>query len=112
VSPYRGLWAVGIKTYLHHRTLENYLDAFLAAGLQLTKLADVPALADSHGPQTCLPDGARFPASCSWGSPSCGRGITWPNALAERYNCLMETCPRCGASVGAGYRFAVSAAPG
>ena len=61
VSPYRGLWAAGIKTYLHHRTLENYLDAFLAAGLHLTKLADIPALASTRGPDTKLPDGARFP---------------------------------------------------
>ena len=41
VSPYRGLWEVGIKTYYHHRILENYLDAFQADGLQLTKLADI-----------------------------------------------------------------------
>src|SRR6202034_472090 len=31
-SPYRGLWAVGINTDYYHRTLEDYLDAFLAAG--------------------------------------------------------------------------------
>jgi hypothetical protein len=31
----------GIKTYHYRRTLENYLDAFLATGLRLAKLADI-----------------------------------------------------------------------
>lgn len=61
VSPYRGLWAAGIKTYYHHRTLESYLDAFLTTGLRLTKLADVAAMASVHGPDTILPESARFP---------------------------------------------------
>jgi SAM-dependent methyltransferase len=61
VSPYRGLWEVGIKAYYHHRTLENYLDAFQAGGLRLTKLADIPTLAGSHRPDAYLPPGARFP---------------------------------------------------
>jgi hypothetical protein len=61
VSPYRGLWEVGIRTYYHHRTLENYLDAFMVEGLHLIKLVDIPALADSHRPDANLPDGARFP---------------------------------------------------
>ena len=43
VSRYRGLWESGIRAYYHHRTLENYLDAFHSAGLRLAKLADVPA---------------------------------------------------------------------
>jgi len=60
-SPYRGLWEAGIKTYHYHRTLEDYLDAFLAQDLRLTKLADIAARADSHRPDACLPDGARFP---------------------------------------------------
>jgi SAM-dependent methyltransferase len=60
-SPYRGLWEAGIKTYHYHRTLEDYLDAFLTPGLHLTKLADITARADSHRPDACLPDGARFP---------------------------------------------------
>ncbi len=60
-SPYRGLWEAGIKTLYHHRTLENYLDAFLTAGLQLAKLTDATALADVHGPDPILPPGARFP---------------------------------------------------
>jgi 2-polyprenyl-3-methyl-5-hydroxy-6-metoxy-1,4-benzoquinol methylase len=61
VSPYRGLWELGIKTYYHHRTLENYLDAFLGGGLCLTKLADITARADSHRPDAYLPAGGRFP---------------------------------------------------
>jgi SAM-dependent methyltransferase len=61
VSRYRGLWEMGIRAYYHHRTLENYLDAFHAGGLRLTKLADVPALADVHRPDAYLPPGGRFP---------------------------------------------------
>ena len=61
VTPYRGLWAAGIKVYHHHRTLEEYVDAFLATGLRLVKLADLPGLASTSGPDTCLPEGGRFP---------------------------------------------------
>ena len=61
VSRYRGLWEVGIRAHYHHRTLENYLDAFHAGGLRLSKLADMPALADIHGPDAYLPPGGRFP---------------------------------------------------
>lgn len=61
VTPYRGLWAAGIKVYHYHRTLEEYLDAFLAAGLHLTKLADLPDLPSLAGPDTILPEGYRFP---------------------------------------------------
>ncbi len=61
VTPYRGLWASGIKVYHYHRTLEEYLDAFLGTELHLTKLADVPALSDVHGPGALLPQGYRFP---------------------------------------------------
>jgi SAM-dependent methyltransferase len=61
VSRYRGLWEAGIRAHYHHRTLENYLDAFHAGGLRLTKLADIPALADAHGPGAYLPPGGRFP---------------------------------------------------
>jgi 2-polyprenyl-3-methyl-5-hydroxy-6-metoxy-1,4-benzoquinol methylase len=60
-SPYRGLWAAGIKAYYYHRTLEEYLDAFLAAGLRLTKLSDLSALADDHPPHSIVPDDVRFP---------------------------------------------------
>jgi 2-polyprenyl-3-methyl-5-hydroxy-6-metoxy-1,4-benzoquinol methylase len=61
VSRYRGLWESGIRAQYHHRTLENYLDAFHVGGLQLTKLTDVTALADVHGPDPYLPPGGRFP---------------------------------------------------
>jgi 2-polyprenyl-3-methyl-5-hydroxy-6-metoxy-1,4-benzoquinol methylase len=60
-SPYRGLWAAGIRAYFYHRTLEEYLDAFLGAGLCLVKLADLPALAGEHRPDGLIPDGYRFP---------------------------------------------------
>ncbi len=60
-SPYLGLWAAGIKTHHHHRTLEEYLDAFLVTGLHLTKLADLPGIASVHEPGTVLPEGYRFP---------------------------------------------------
>ena len=61
VSPYRGFWAQGVKIYYYHRTMEDYLDAFLSCGLQLTKLADLPALADVHPPHAIVPEGDRFP---------------------------------------------------
>jgi len=67
VSPYRGLWEAGIKAYYHHRTLEDYLDAFQAGGLRLIKLADIAALAGSHKPDAYLPPGGPLPtlhASC------------------------------------------------
>lgn len=60
-SRYRGLWEIGIRASYRHRTLENYLDAFHAGGLRLAKLADIPALADTHGPGAYLPPGGRFP---------------------------------------------------
>jgi len=61
VSSYRGLWAAGIKTYHYHRTMEEYLDAFLVTGLHLTKLADLTGIASVHDPGTILPQGYRFP---------------------------------------------------
>jgi len=61
VSPYRGFWEAGVKIYYYHRTLEDYLDAFLSCGLQLTKLGDLPARADEHPPHAIVPQGDRFP---------------------------------------------------
>jgi len=58
---YRGLWAAGVQTYYHHQTLEEYVDAFAAAGLVVTRLADLPAMASVAGPDTILPAGTRFP---------------------------------------------------
>jgi SAM-dependent methyltransferase len=60
-SPYQGLWSVGIKTYLQHRTLEEYLDAFCAAGLRLTKLTDSRDHYFLPQPESILPEGFRFP---------------------------------------------------
>lgn len=42
MGTYLGMWEQGIKARYYHRTLEEYLDAFLDTGLQLVKLADVP----------------------------------------------------------------------
>jgi hypothetical protein len=60
-APYQGLWALGIKTYLQHRTLEECLDAFIEAGLRLMKLADSPAKCFKPVPDSILPEGTRFP---------------------------------------------------
>jgi SAM-dependent methyltransferase len=58
MGTYGGLSQAGIKARYYHRTLEEYLDAFLAAGLRLTKLADV---VDVFGLPWLLPGGSRFP---------------------------------------------------
>lgn len=61
ITPYRGLWAVGIKVYHYHRTLEQYLDSFFAAGLCLTKLTDLPTRARITTSDDALPEGYCFP---------------------------------------------------
>ena len=61
VSVYRGFLPLGIRVYHYHRTLADYLDAFLGTGLRLARLADLTGLAGERRPQTRLPDGARFP---------------------------------------------------
>ena len=58
IGVYGGLWEQGIKARYYHRTLEEYLDAFLAAGFRLAKLADVP---DRPGLRWLLPEHYRFP---------------------------------------------------
>lgn len=55
---YGGLSEQGVKAQYYHRTLEEYLDAFLAAGLRLAKLVDVPV---RPGLPSLLPDHYRFP---------------------------------------------------
>ncbi len=55
---YGGMWEVGIRAHYYHRTLEDYLDAFLSAGFRLAKLLDVPDRADLL---PALPEGSRFP---------------------------------------------------
>lgn len=59
ISPYRGLWAAGVEVFHHHRTLEEYLDAFLSVGFRLWKLVDVPTYPKSSG--TLLPGTTHFP---------------------------------------------------
>jgi 2-polyprenyl-3-methyl-5-hydroxy-6-metoxy-1,4-benzoquinol methylase len=58
-----GLSAAGIEVSFHHRTLAEYLDAFLAASLQLTKLLDVnhPDIAAVCGTDRPLPEGDELP---------------------------------------------------
>jgi 2-polyprenyl-3-methyl-5-hydroxy-6-metoxy-1,4-benzoquinol methylase len=58
VARYAGMWQRGIKAHYVHRTLEDFLDAFLAAGLRLFKLVDVPDTSDHYA---MLPPGTRFP---------------------------------------------------
>lgn len=58
IGRYQGLAACGIEASYYHRTLEEYLDAFLAAGLRLTKLVDVP---DDQERDWLLPRECRFP---------------------------------------------------
>ncbi len=60
-NPCRGLWADGIKTYVHHRTLQNYLDAGQAAHLQLRRLVDLEGLSEVRGHTTGLSEEVRFP---------------------------------------------------
>lgn len=58
LATYAGMWQRGIKARYYHRTLEDFLDAFLAAGLELFKLVDVPDTVDRDW---LLPPGTRFP---------------------------------------------------
>jgi len=60
-DPYRGLWAAGVRAYFYHRTLEEYVEGFAAAGLSVTRLADLPTMASVQEPDTILPAGYRFP---------------------------------------------------
>jgi hypothetical protein len=57
------LSAAGIEVSFYHRTLGEYLDAFLAAGLQLTKLLDVdyPEIATVRAADGSLPEGEKLP---------------------------------------------------
>ncbi len=56
---YSGMTAkLGGEVDYYHRTLEDYLDAFLTAGWRLAKLADVPA---APRDDLLLPLGSRFP---------------------------------------------------
>ena len=63
VFSYRGMAAEGVKVHFYQRTLEQYLDAFLAAGLRLEKLADLPTPAAwlNNPLDKLLPPGVQFP---------------------------------------------------
>lgn len=60
-SPYRAFLALGIRASFYHRTLQEYLDACLAAGLQLVRLVDVRGMAGEESPYSILPADVRFP---------------------------------------------------
>ncbi len=55
---YAGLAEAGVNARYYHRTLEEYLDAFLGAHLRLVKLMDAP---DVFGLEWLLPNQCRFP---------------------------------------------------
>ncbi|HEX6479598.1 MAG TPA: class I SAM-dependent methyltransferase [Ktedonobacteraceae bacterium] len=60
---YRGMAEEGVKVYFYQRTLEEYMDACLAAGFQLQRLVDVPTPegAFKRRSDTLLPPGYHFP---------------------------------------------------
>lgn len=58
MGAYAGLAKQGVKATYYHRTLEQYMDAFLDTGVRLVKLVDVP---DVFGLEWVLPRGSRFP---------------------------------------------------
>lgn len=58
IARYGGMWQRGIRATYVHRTLEDILDAFLAADLVLAKLVDIP---DTQDHDWLLPLGTRFP---------------------------------------------------
>jgi 2-polyprenyl-3-methyl-5-hydroxy-6-metoxy-1,4-benzoquinol methylase len=61
VRTYGSMAKAGIRAEFYHHTLEEYLTAFLRAGLRLTAFADLPTVVHGAGPGTLLPDGYRFP---------------------------------------------------
>ena len=58
-----GLSNVGVPVSFYHRTLPQYLDAFLDAGLHLTKIVDVdnPSVAARRASGETLPPGDQLP---------------------------------------------------
>ncbi len=60
MGAYIGMAKQGVPARYYHRTLEQYLDAFLDARLRLVKLVDVPDEFGVH--RTVLPE-SRFPGS-------------------------------------------------
>lgn len=60
---YRGMADAGVNVHFYQRTLEDYLDACFAAGLQLQRLVDVPTPEGSfqRRKDTLIPEGYHFP---------------------------------------------------
>lgn len=60
---YPGLAEQGIRVYFYQRTLAEYLDAFLSAGLRLERLVDVPTPATmrQRPANKLIPDDYQFP---------------------------------------------------
>jgi hypothetical protein len=61
---YRGMAAQGVKVHFYQRTLEEYLTAFLGAGLRLERLVDVPTpewMFQRPPLDKLLPAGYQFP---------------------------------------------------
>jgi len=58
-----GLSSVGVPVFFYHRTLPQYLDAFLDAGLRLTKIVDVdhPAMTTRRASGEEIPLGEQLP---------------------------------------------------
>jgi SAM-dependent methyltransferase len=58
-----GLSSVGVPVFFYHRTLPQYLDAFLDAGLHLTRIVDVdhPAMAARRASGEEIPLGEQLP---------------------------------------------------
>ena len=61
---YRGMAAQGVQVHFYQRTLEEYLTAFLGAGLRLERLVDVPTpewMFQRPPLDKLLPPGYQFP---------------------------------------------------
>lgn len=63
VFSYRGMAEAGVKVHFYQRTLEEYIDAFVAAGFQLRRLIDVPTPEGTftRRADTLIPIGHQFP---------------------------------------------------
>ncbi len=60
---YRGMAQRGVKVHAYQRTLEEYIDAFLAAGFQLQRLVDIPTPEKvlNYLDDKLIPKGYQFP---------------------------------------------------
>jgi ubiquinone/menaquinone biosynthesis C-methylase UbiE len=61
--PYRGMTEEGVKVSFWHRTMEEYLSACFAAGLQLQQFVDAPTPESSFKRRSdmLIPEGYHFP---------------------------------------------------